>query len=221
MRARLVLVGGTGTEIGKTHVAEALILALGAVGLRVAGLKPVESGVGTGVSDRTRLSRASTFHVQPFGVALKAPLSPHRAAREEGVTIHIDALADGIQTRRAGADFVVVELAGGLFTPLAEGTLNVDFAARLRPDFLLLIAPDRLGVLHDVLATTRAAAAAGLRIHGIALVEPARRDASTGSNAADLASFAGVPVLATIPRETTSNLAGDTSLALIVAALRR
>jgi dethiobiotin synthetase len=221
MRARLVVVGGTGTEIGKTHVAEALLLALGAAGLRVAGLKPVESGVGAGESDRARLTRASTFHVQPFGLSLKAPLSPHRAARQEGVAIPIDALADGIETRRTHADFVVVELAGGLFTPLAEGTLNADFAARLRPDFLLLIAPDRLGVLHDVLATTRAAAAAGLRIHGMALVAPARPDASTGSNAADLASFADVPLLATVPRATTSELAGDASLALIVAALRR
>jgi dethiobiotin synthetase len=221
MRARLVVVGGTGTEIGKTHVAEALLLALGAAGLRVAGLKPVESGVGAGESDRARLSRASTFHVEPFGVALKAPLSPHRAAREEGVAIPLDALADGIETTRTGADFVVVELAGGLFSPLAEGALNADFALRLRPDFLLLIAPDRLGVLHDVLATTRAAAAAGLRVHGMALVEPARRDASTGSNAADLDSFADVPVLATVPRATTRELAGHASLALIVAALRR
>lgn len=221
MKARLVVVGGTGTEIGKTHVAEALLLALGAAGLRAAGLKPVESGVGTGESDRARLSRASTFHVEHFGVALKAPLSPHRAARAEGVSLHLEALAEGIEAARMGADFVVVELAGGLFTPLAEGALNADFAARLGPDFLLLIAPDRLGVLHDVLATTRAAAAAGLRIHGIALVEPAQRDASTGVDAADLASFADVPVLATVPRARPSQLAGDPSLALIVAALRR
>ena len=207
MSARLIVVAGTGTEIGKTHLAEALLRAMGAAGLRVAGLKPVESGVGAGESDRARLSRASTFHVQPFGVALKAPVSPHRAAREEGVTLPLDALAAGIEATRSDADFVLVELAGGLFTPLSPSMLNADFALRLAPDFLLLVAPDRLGVLHDVLATTRAAAATALRIDGIALVQPERRDASTGTNAAELAAFAPVPVLATVPRAAPSTLA--------------
>jgi dethiobiotin synthetase len=221
MSARLVVVAGTGTEIGKTHLAEAILRAMGAAGLRVAGLKPVESGVGEGESDRARLSRASTFHVQPFGVALKAPLSPHRAAREEGVAVPFDVLASGIQRTRSGADFVLVELAGGLFTPLSESTLNVDFALRLAPDFLVLVAPDRLGVLHDVLATTRAAAATALRIDGIVLVQTERGDASTGTNAEELASFTPVPVLAAVPRGDPSALAGQPSIAVIVAALRR
>jgi dethiobiotin synthetase len=221
MKARLVVLAGTGTEIGKTHLAEALLLAMGDAGLRVAGLKPVESGVGTGESDRARLSRASTFQAQPFGVALKAPVSPHRAAREEGVALPLEALAAGIEATRSGTDFVLVELAGGLFTPLSEVALNVDFARRLAPDFLLLVAPDRLGVLHDVLATTRAAVATALRIDGVALVEPDHRDASTGTNAAELAPFTPVPVLTTVPRGGPSALARHPSIAVIVAALRR
>jgi dethiobiotin synthetase len=221
VKARLVLVAGTGTEIGKTQLAEALLMAMGVAGLRAAGLKPVESGVGPWESDRTRLSRASSFHVKPFGVALKAPISPHRAAREEGVPLPLESLAAEIEALREAADFILVELAGGLFTPLAPDTLNVDFARSLRTDFLLLVAPDRLGVLHDVLATTRAAAATGLRIDGIVLNAPVRGDASTGTNATELASFTAIPVLASVPRADVSALAGDGSIALILAALRR
>jgi dethiobiotin synthetase len=221
MRGRLVIVTGTGTEIGKTHLAEAVLLALRSAGCRVLGLKPVESGVGQGPTDAARLAAASSFHVKHFGVALKAPVSPHRAARAEGVTLPLEALAESIESIRPGADFVLVELPGGLFTPLGEAILNADFAARLRPDFVLLAAPDRLGVLHEVLATTRAARGVPLRVGGVVLIAPPREDASTGTNAEDLATYADVPVLATVPRGTPAELAGLPSLALIVQALRR
>ncbi|HEY3816720.1 MAG TPA: dethiobiotin synthase [Polyangiaceae bacterium] len=222
MTGRLVVVTGTGTEIGKTHLAEAVLLALGAAGVQAVGLKPVESGVtGEGRSDAARLEAASTFHVKPFGIALRAPISPHRAARLEGVTLPLDDLAAAIHAATARADLVLVELPGGLFTPLADRTLNADFALRLRPDHVLLVAPDRLGVLHDVLAATRAAAAASLPLRGIALVTPERPDPSTGTNAADLGDYTPVPVLATVPRGAPSALAAHPSIALIVAALRR
>jgi len=59
MKAPLIVVTGTGTEIGKTHVAGALLLAwarvLAEAGMgdaTVVGLKPVESGV-TGGAVRT------------------------------------------------------------------------------------------------------------------------------------------------------------------------
>jgi dethiobiotin synthetase len=223
MSGRLVVVSGTGTEIGKTHVSEALLLAAKAAGLRVVGVKPVESGVGPGtVTDASRLQAASTFHVKPsFGVALAAPISPHRAARLEGVRLPLDRLASDVRALVSTADLVLAELPGGLFTPLGDETLNADFAARLAPDALLLMAPDRLGVLHDVLATTRAAAAMYLPIRGVVLIAPATPDASTGGNAADLAAYSSVPVLATVPRGSPEALARDPSIALIVAALRR
>jgi dethiobiotin synthetase len=218
---RLVVITGTGTEIGKTHVTEAVLLASKNAGLRAVGLKPVESGVGEGDSDAARLQRASTFHVKPFGVALRAPVSPHRAAREEGVTLPLDRLAAEVHATLAHADLVFVELPGGLFTPLADATVNADFAARLGPRVLLLVAPDRLGVLHDVLATTRAAEGGSLRVHGIVLVTPETPDASTGTNAQDLGDYSSIPVLATIPRAAAPALATDPSVALILAAIRR
>jgi len=187
----------------------------------VAGLKPVESGVGEGVSDAERLRRVSTFHVKPFGVALKAPVSPHRAARAEGATLDLGDLAERVHAVLTEVDIVLVELPGGLFTPLTENAVNADFAVRLRPHALLLVAPDRLGVLHDVISTTRAAEAASLSLRGIVLVAPERPDASTGTNAADLGAYTSIPVLATIPRGAPSVLAAEPSIALMVSAIRR
>ncbi len=223
MTGRLLVITGTGTEIGKTHVAEAVLLALGAAGVRAAGVKPIESGVGEddSGSDAGRLRRASTFHVKPFGVALRAPVSPHRAARDEGVTLPLGDLAAQVQAALPTGDLPARGAPRRALHPLTDAALNADFVALLRPDVLLLVAPDRLGVLHDVLAATRAARAASLGIHGIVLVTPERPDASTGTNAADLAAYTPIPVLATVPRAPVSLLAADPSLALIVAAIRR
>lgn len=221
MTGRLVVVSGTGTEIGKTHVAEAVLLALGAAGVRAAGVKPVESGVGVGTTDADRLARASSFHVKHSGVALRAPISPHLAARQEGLRIDLDALIASVESARAEADVVLVELPGGLFTPLTSQALNADLALRLRGDTVLLFAPDRLGVLHDAVATTRAATAGGLRLDGIVLIRPEHPDASTGTNALELPQFTPVPVVGTVPRAPASVLATDPVIAIIVAMIRR
>ena len=220
MRGRLIVVAGTGTGIGKTHFAEALLLAWGRVARRVTGLKPVESGVSEGVvSDASRLDSASSFHVKRFGCALSLPLSPHLAAREEGVMVPLDRLRDEVDAVRREVDGVVLELPGGLFTPLYETTLNVDWVPSLRSDLLLLVAPDRLGVLHDVIACLRATGPA-TPIGGIVLVHPASADASTGRNAAELARFVDVPVAASLPRAPANRLSDGASLAAIIDRFR-
>jgi dethiobiotin synthetase len=216
---RLVVVAGTGTEIGKTHVSEALLLSLGAQGRRAAGIKPVESGVGEGVSDAGRLAGASTFHVKHAAVALTEPVSPHRAARLAGLTLDIPSIADAILPLRADLDVLLAELPGGLFTPLSEHAVNADLAARLHPDTLLLVAPDRLGVLHDVLAVLRASAAMSLAITGIVLVAPPKPDRSTGTNAEELARIIATPVLATLRRAAPSALAADEQVRAIARAI--
>src|SRR5215218_671647 len=101
----IVAVTGTGTGIGKTHVACALLRAANAVdptaigsrtdpGVRAVGWKPVESGVTgeRGVTsergeDEARRVEASGGIVAAPTIRLRAPLSPHLAARREGVAI--------------------------------------------------------------------------------------------------------------------------------------
>ncbi len=48
MTAPLLVVTGTGTGIGKTVIAAGLVATWGRRGFRVAGVKPIESGKGSG-----------------------------------------------------------------------------------------------------------------------------------------------------------------------------
>jgi dethiobiotin synthetase len=209
MTGRLVVVSGTGTGIGKTHFSEALLGALAVGQARVAGLKPVETGVdGAGVTDAARLERASSFHVKRLGVSFLEAVSPHLAARLAGLPIPIEALVAEIAAVRLQVDTLLVELPGGLFSPLSDALVNADLAKQLEPDATLLVASDRLGVLHEVLATWRAAATVPLRIDGFVLVAPEIPDTSTSRNAAELGRLvADVARIVAVPRATVQDLA--------------
>ena len=219
--APLVAVTGTGTEIGKTHAAQALLATWAAAwpGARLVGLKPVETG---GTSDGDALGRMSTFHVKRFQAPymLKRPVSPHLAARDEGLTIEVAPIVAQVEAARRATDGVLVELAGGLFSPLAPGVLNLDVLCALQPSATVLVAPDRLGVLHDVIGTLRAASAS-VRIDWVLLSSPREEDTSTGTNADELGAFVDVPVAGTLPRATVETLRNHEALARIVAALAR
>jgi dethiobiotin synthetase len=229
--AYLLVVTGTGTGIGKTHVTAALLLrwvrVLAEAGVdrpQVAGLKPVESGVVEGATtDAQTLEQASTFHVKRFPppYMLARAVSPHLAAADEGRIIDSQLIRRYVAAVQAQAHGVAVELPGGLFSPLAPGLDNAAVARDLAPDALLVVAPDRLGVLHDVAATTRAAAACGLSVTGVVIVAPERADASTGTNAAELAVVTGIPVLASIPRADVAALSARDDLGAFLTGLVR
>lgn len=201
MAGRLIVVSGTGTGIGKTYLCEALLTSLRASGRRVVGLKPVETGLNEpGPSDALRLDKASSFHVKQSAYRFAEPVSPHIAAREAGQPIVLEQITAEIRTARNDVDAVVVELAGGLFTPLSDTTLNAHLAHALTPDSLVLVAPDRLGALHEVLSTTLAAAILSVPIDGVVLMAPERPDSSTGRNAAELLRRKGTFWVTALPR---------------------
>ncbi len=185
--ARLVAVVGTGTEVGKTHVASSLVEHLVAVGFRVAGRKPVESGVkGERGADQFALEVAdSVLPDTPAPYRFSRPVSAHLAAREVGV--EIDAGRAAAWSRSGQAELFVVESAGGLLSPLGPAATNLDLVVALRADAVLLVGADRLGVLHEVAACRLALEGRGLWERTVvALSAPALADASTGSNAAEL-----------------------------------
>lgn len=186
MKHRLLLLG-TGTEVGKTHLGEALAAALVTRGERVAALKLVETGAGGGLTDAARLASAAAFHVKHACYEFTEPVSPHLAARRMGVRIDLEHLRHW--TLRHDAPWQVCETAGGLLSPLSAAHTNLDLATHLEPTAALLVGPDRLGVLHDVsvcVAAVRTLAPLLLdRLH-VALSAPATPDASSGTNGPEL-----------------------------------
>jgi dethiobiotin synthetase len=154
-----------------------------------------------------RRSRRPTTHGAP-GLPTRSlfafadPVSPHLAAREAGVRIDLGAIERWVSDHEA--PITVVETAGALFSPIGYGTTNFDLVQSLRPDIVLLIAPDRLGVLHELTTTLGLCAARGGPDLAILLSAPPRKDTSTGRNAAEIEELGIGRVVADFPRAAPS-----------------
>ncbi len=164
-------VTGTDTGVGKTYVAAALVRHVRGLGKKVLGFKPIETGCGTeplGPDQRALYQAAGGWQTGPLtGVyRLRDPIAPYVAARAEGVTIdldHIVALARG-----AGADFTVVEGAGGWRVPLTDGADISDLAARLAIP-VVIVARAGLGTINHTLLTIEAVERDGCSVAAVVL----------------------------------------------------
>jgi dethiobiotin synthetase len=201
-----VVILGTGTDVGKSYVTARL-----AQGLRahasVLALKPIESGVTDGaLGDAGAIAEAAGHAAQLSSWRFPRPVSPHLGAREQGVALDVAEVAAWVaeQERATAPEVLLVETAGGAFSPLGVGVTNVDLARALEPALWLLVAPDSLGVLHDVTATLRALP----RAPDALLLSGARApDQSSGSNAAELSRLGICEVLEVLPPGASGALA--------------
>lgn len=162
---RVVVVTGTGTEVGKTWVGARLLTELRRAGRRVAARKPAQSfELGEGPTDADVLAGATGEDpgaVCPPSRWFELALAPPMAAAALGrPAFRISELVDGLQWPD-GVDVGVVEGAGGPRSPLAADGDTVDLVAALRPDLVVLVAPAGLGTINAVrLATPPLAACA-------------------------------------------------------------
>ncbi|MFN5757756.1 MAG: dethiobiotin synthase [Planctomycetia bacterium] len=207
MTRRGLFVTGTDTDVGKTAVACAIARQLVAAGKRVGVYKPVASGAGPAASDVMRLWEAAGRPLTPAQVcpqSFAAPIAPPRSARAEGRAVDERLLRDGLEPWWAASDIVVVEGAGGLFSPLGDTLLNVDLARQLGLP-LVVVDAARLGAIGRTLTTVTAARASGLAVAAVVLshtqpltgrlADPASIASIAHDSAADLAArLAPLPV---------------------------
>ncbi len=169
---RLVLVCGTGTEVGKTWVGGRLLEELRSRGVSVAARKPAQSfdidsaGRRLGeATDAERLGRAS-------GESPDVVCAPHRsyhramappmAAEALGLApFTVAELIEEIHWPTDPPAVGVVETAGGVRSPQASDGDAVDMVALLRPDVVVLVADAGLGTINSVRMSVDALVTAG------------------------------------------------------------
>jgi dethiobiotin synthetase len=159
---RLVLVAGTGTEVGKTWVACRLARELRRRGLIVAARKPVQSydaGDDLTGTDAALLAHATGEHpavVCPqhrwYPVAMAPPIAAEALGRAPFTVA--DLVAELAWPPAVGVG--LVEAAGGVRSPLAADGDAVALAAALCPERVVLVADAGLGTINDVRLSTAA-----------------------------------------------------------------
>ena len=166
------MVLGTDTDVGKTYVACRIVESLVSTNIRVGTYKPVASGV-TDVeqSDGARLWNASGCRgamEQVTPQSFLAPLAPPIAAQLEQRTVDEQQVLQGLATWREHCDFLVVEGAGGLLSPISWSMTNADLAVAAKLP-IVLVSTNRLGVVNQVLTALVAATSLGLEVRCVVL----------------------------------------------------
>lgn len=196
---RFLVVTGTGTGVGKTVLSVLLVRRLVQSGRPVRAFKPLCSG---GRDDALALGAAlggtrSIDEINPWH--FEAPLAPALAARLERRRVTLDQVVAHVRAHSAAAGLVLVEGAGGLLSPLTVDGDTRDLVRRLRA-VPVLVASNRLGVIHEVRATLGCLPAAWRSRAPVVLMAPASTDASTAWNARSLAEHHPADRIVEIPR---------------------
>ncbi|WP_330329252.1 dethiobiotin synthase [Streptomyces sp. NBC_00536] len=208
--AGVVVVSGTGTEIGKTVVTSAIAAAAVAAGRSVAVLKPAQTGVGPGEDgDTAEVRRLAGAGVTTLELArYPEPLAPDTAARRSGLaTVGPAEVAEAAAKLATEHDLVLVEGAGGLLVRFDEAGNTLADAARLLRAPVLLVVPAGLGTLNSAALTGEALRARELTGLGLVVGSwPTAPDLASRCNLADLPTVSAMPLLGAVP-EASGTLA--------------
>ena len=205
---RGLFVTGTDTGVGKTMISTALLQAARARGLRVAAMKPVETGCtrdegGLLPSDALQLARSSSpalgirlDDVCPYRFELPAAPSVAAVAARASIVIEVIQRAHA-RLLRAAPDLLVVEGAGGLLVPTGPDETIADLARTFGYP-ILIVAPNRLGTINHTLLTIEVARHRGLTVAGVVL-NASGDDPTTSTNAGEIERLGRTRVLGSFP----------------------
>ncbi|WP_327237733.1 dethiobiotin synthase [Streptomyces sp. NBC_01317] len=201
----VLVVTGTGTEVGKTIVTAAVAATALARGRTVAVLKPAQTGVAPeeqgDAAEAARLVRRAGVVTVVELARFPEPLAPATAARRSGLAaVSPDEIADAALKLAVEHDLVLVEGAGGLLVRFDGTGGTLADVARLLGAPVLVVAAAGLGTLNVTALTTEALRARGVDPLGVVIGSwPADPDLAARCNLADLPESAGAPLLGAVP----------------------
>lgn len=198
---KTLFITGTDTGVGKTYVGRILVKALNKSGLVCVPRKPIETGCelqhGELIpEDATMYARAtndadSIAEICPY--RYEPPISPERAVRLANDIVTVKDLAN-VCKLDATADVLLVEGAGGFYSPLCTDGLNADLAQKLKSDVVLIV-QDRLGCINQALLAIEAIQTRKLTLLAVVLNQYRNHEERAMDNLEDLRARLSLPVI--------------------------
>jgi len=179
---KIYLVLGIGTDVGKTFFVERIISLLRKQNVAVNVIKPISSGFDDGdkKSDSARILSALNLEVSLKNIKSISPwrfkeaVSPHFAAKNQNQEINFDELEkfcfDQIATAKKTGEFLFIEAAGGVMTPVNFEKTFLDLAIALQIP-VLLVANNYLGAISHSLTALQVLRDSGVKVEKLILNE--------------------------------------------------
>ncbi len=156
-----------GTDSGKTVVSAILVQAL-----QADYLKPVQAGMENrdvdSVCELINNNHSICFDER---FLLKNPMSPHAAAKLDGVEMHLS----DFEIPNRGENNLVIEGAGGVLVPLNDTDMVIDLAVKFDAE-VVLVSNIYLGSINHTLLTVNELKRRSLNIKGIIFNGPENRE---------------------------------------------
>jgi dethiobiotin synthetase len=152
-----------GTDSGKTLVSAILTEAL-----QADYWKPVQSGTENRDLDTVKalINNGHSFCYDE-AYLLSKPLSPHAAAKADGITIDINK----INLPENGGNIFVIEGAGGIMVPLNDKNFVIDLAEKFNSE-IILVSNNYLGSINHTLLSVQELKRRNLKVKGIVFNGP-------------------------------------------------
>ncbi|MFD8999659.1 dethiobiotin synthase [Streptomyces sp. NPDC059582] len=198
----VLVITGTGTEVGKTVTTAAVAAAAVAAGRSVAVLKAAQTGVRPDEpGDADEVARLAGAVTATELARYPEPLAPGTAARRAGrAPVRPHDVADAAQKLATEHDLVLVEGAGGLLVRFDPDGGTLADAARLLRAPVLVVASAGLGTLNTTELTACELRSRGIELLGVVIGSwPDSPDLASRCNVADLPVVAGAPLLGALP----------------------
>ena len=204
LRLETFLVVGTDTGVGKTVFSGLFAGYLMDNGVGVQAVKPFCAG-GKADIEFLQAAQRGLGQVEVNYWYSEEPVSPAAAELRLGQAVDFEGCVEWVKSRQpsvssgqgvvqqsAGgvrqAGVLLVEGVGGLLAPLAKGRTVASLGQALGAQ-LIVVAPNRVGVINQVLLTVEAAAKRGLGVACVVLMGQREADLSSLDNAALIRDF--------------------------------
>lgn len=195
-----IFITGTNTDVGKTYISVLLAGQLSEQGINIIPRKPVESGC-TKYNDEliphdaNALKQAAHYQGPLSDICsyrFEPAVSPVRAAQLASTIVTTEQLVHScLQGSEKG--FLLVEGAGGFYSPLTENGLNADLAEALQLP-IILVAEDCLGCINQVLLSAEAINNRGLKLAAVIVNKLGSQNSEIMDNVADLREALDCPI---------------------------
>ncbi|MBE8470782.1 dethiobiotin synthase [Streptomyces justiciae] len=198
----VLVITGTGTEVGKTITTAAVAATAVAAGRSVAVLKAAQTGVRPDEpGDAQEVARLAGPVTTAELARYPEPLAPATAARRAGrAPVHPQEIAETAAKLATEHDLVLVEGAGGLLVRFDETGGTLADAAQLLGAPVLVVATAGLGTLNTTDLTARELRSRDLELAGVVIGGwPDSPDLAMRCNVTDLPEVAGAPLLGALP----------------------
>ena len=211
MNSIKLFITGTNTEVGKTFITCEMLKYLVKSRKSTAAFKPVETGCSkkNGIllpNDSRRFHKIldealSLDLINPYRFI--PPISPNRAIRLARKKIIISDYCKKLDLLRQ-YNYILIEGAGGVCSPLASDGLNIDFAKKVSMDSIL-VARDEIGVINNVLLSINTFTKYKLNLKAIVLNRINTKQPIGMNNARELQSYTDIPIIQVIKGKSSSS----------------